>query len=181
MIGDMNESPGGQATPGITSTPDRQSGPDPRTALFLQALLNPAGIPDNSSQFQPEQNGLLDAISRKLNEGAPVDPMGGPSMPPMGPPPVNDLASIIPPNPQGPPMPPQGSMGPSPMPQQPMPQDVPQAVGPPQPPQMMAPGISGKSQATGAYGQPIPEEVLNQFVKNPDILTQMMMGGGNGQ
>lgn len=175
MIGDINQSPGGQATPGMPGMPS--VGPDPKTALFLQALLSPAGIPDNSNQFQPEQSSLMDAITRKLSEGSqpPVDP----NMPP----PMNDLSSIIPPNPQQPPMPPMPSQGmpPLPMPQQPMPQDAPPPVGPPQPPQMMAPGISGKSVATGAYGQPIPPEILNQFVQNPDILTQMMMGGGNGQ
>lgn len=169
MIGDPNVNPGGLATPG-------GMGPDPKTALFLQALLSPAGIPDNSNQSQPEQNSLMDAITRKLSEGSapPMPPPGVDSnMPPPMPPPTNQLSNIIPPNPQ--PMPP------SPLPQQPMPQDVPQGVGPPTPPQMMAPGISGKFQATGAYGQPMDPQVLQQLVQNPDILTQMMVGGGNGQ
>lgn len=175
MIDMMMGDPGGLASPSGDGI-----GPDPKTALFLRALLSPAGIPDNSNQSQPEQSSLMDAITRKLSEGSapPMPPMGNvppgvdPSMPPM-PPPTNQLSNIIPPNPQG--------MPPSPMPQQPMPQDVPQGVGPPAPPQMMAPGISGKFQATGAYGQPMDPQVLQQLVQNPDILTQMMMGGGNGQ
>lgn len=165
-----------------------QSGPDPKTALFLQALLNPAGIPDNSNQAQPNQSMLMEAISRKLNEGAPqADPNALPAGPDIkiG----NDLSSLIPPNTQSsappPPMqpmpPPQGNMPPSPMPQQPMPQDVPQGVGSPQPPQMMAPGINGQYQATGAYGQPIDPQALQQLLQNPDPLTQMMMGGGSGR